>query len=53
MFAGDRYSYFVPTIFTRRKLMAASTFIKAMHPKSELLPEPSAIEKILAMGWVG
>lgn len=33
--------------------MAASTFIKAMHPKSEILPEPSAIEKILGMGWVG
>lgn len=33
--------------------MASSIYIKAMHPKSEILPEPSAILRILENGWVG
>ncbi len=31
----------------------ASAFIKAMHPKTEIKPEPAAIDKFLRMGWAG
>lgn len=33
--------------------MASSSFIKAMHPKAAILPEPGAIQRILNAGWVG
>ncbi len=33
--------------------MALSSFIKAMHPKAEIRPDAPAIQKILAMGWIG
>lgn len=33
--------------------MALSTFIKAMHPKTEVKPTPLSIQKILNSGWVG
>lgn len=32
--------------------MASSAYIKAMHPKSGILPQPQAISRILAAGWV-
>lgn len=33
--------------------MSHSVFIKAMHPKTEISPNPAAIEKILKAGWIG
>jgi hypothetical protein len=30
-----------------------SPYIPAMHPKTEILPDPAAIRKILDAGWVG
>ncbi len=33
--------------------MAESTFIKAMHPKTEISPTLPAVEKILRAGWAG
>jgi len=33
--------------------MARSAFIKAMHPKSEILPEASAVKQTLDRGWIG
>jgi len=46
-------SIFAETIFTRRVLVMSSAYIKAMHPKTEILPEPEAISRILNNGWVG
>jgi ATP-dependent DNA ligase len=50
---GDPHSIFTETIFTRRSFVASSPFIKAMHPKTEILPDSSAIGRILENGWVG
>lgn len=33
--------------------MSRSSFIRAMHPKTEISATPAAIEKILRAGWVG
>lgn len=33
--------------------MARSLFIKAMHPKTEISPTLTAVEKILKAGWIG
>ena len=33
--------------------MAESVFIRATHPKAEIRPDASAIQKILTAGWVG
>ena len=33
--------------------MRSSLYIRAMHPKTEILPEPSAISNILSKGWIG
>lgn len=33
--------------------MAASLYIRAMHPKTEISPTRAAVEKILKAGWVG
>jgi ATP-dependent DNA ligase len=46
-------SFFCDTIFTRQVRLDPSRFIKAMHPKSEIRPDGTAIERILAAGWVG
>lgn len=48
-------SFFTETIFTRRISVAISPspFIKAMHPKAAIRPEPTAITRILAANWVG
>ena len=44
---------FDETIFTMKTPKKASVFIKAMHPKTEISPSPTAIEKILKAGWAG
>jgi ATP-dependent DNA ligase len=44
---------FEHTIFSPRRTVAPSVFIKAMHPKTEIQPTRVAIEKILKIGWVG
>lgn len=45
------------TIFEANLFVApaskASPFIRAMHPKSAILPKRDAIAKILALGWAG
>ena len=48
-------SFFTKTIFTRRISVAihSSSFIKAMHPKTAIRPDPAAITRILAANWVG
>src|SRR6185312_16037753 len=46
-------SIFEDIIFSPRRKVARSVFIKAMHPKTEIQPSRAAIEKILKMGWVG
>lgn len=33
--------------------MASSPYIRAMHPKSEIMPEPQSLQRILAAGWIG
>src|SRR5258708_4611846 len=44
---------FDPTMFSPRRPVARSVFIKAMHPKTEIQPSLAAIGKILKAGWVG
>lgn len=46
---------FDETIFSprRKKAMPSSIYIKAMHPKTEILPTLASVEKILKAGWVG
>lgn len=45
---------FEPTIFSPpRDFMTRSTYIKAMHPKTEISSKPESLKKILAAGWVG
>ncbi len=46
-------SIFEPTIFSRRTALPASTYIRAMHPKTEIRPDPAAIKRVLDMGWAG
>ncbi len=46
-------SIFRKDLFSSPVTMAASLFIKAMHPKAEIRPEAAAIEKMLKLGWVG
>ena len=43
---------FNPTLFTRQVTVAASVFLRPMHPKTTILPRPDAIQRILAQGWV-
>ena len=33
--------------------MAPSLFIRAMHPKTEISPDPAALRRLLDSGWVG
>lgn len=45
---------FEETIFSaKRSFVSSSTFIKAMHPKTEISPTRASVEKILKAGWVG
>src|SRR4051812_33976707 len=47
-------SVFHESIFFRRTAVpSASPYIRAMHPKSEILPRPELIRRILDSGWVG
>lgn len=39
--------------FARPLVLSGSSYIKAMHPKAEISPEPTAIRKVLKLGWVG
>ena len=39
--------------FTRAVVMHTPRFIRAMHPKKGILPEPGAIQRVLDSGWVG
>lgn len=49
----NRLSFFTKTIFTKKSLVRNSLYIRAMHPKAEIRPEASAIERILSLCWVG
>lgn len=52
--AGSLPGIFEPTIFSmKRRTVSRSVFIKAMHPKTEISPTLSAVEKMLKAGWVG
>lgn len=52
--AGSLPGIFDVTIFSaRRRFVAPSAFIRAMHPKTEINPSRASIEKILKAGWVG
>lgn len=45
---------FEQTIFSpQRRFVRRSAFIRAMHPKTEINPTRSSIEKILKAGWAG
>ncbi len=44
---------FEPTIFSRRKVLSASRFIRAMHPKTAISPTRVAVKKVLDAGWWG
>src|SRR4051812_10345732 len=46
-------SFFSEGLFTRRVPLMPSGFIRAMHPKATILPDPTAIQKILKAEWVG
>ena len=44
---------FDETLFSRRKIVPPSVYIRAMHPKTEIKPTPEAVAKILSLGWAG
>ena len=45
---------FEPTIFSpRRKQVPISSYIPAMHPKTEIAPTRASVEKTLKAGWLG
>lgn len=44
---------FESTIVSGFRMRFPSRYISAPHPKTEIRPERSAIEKVLASGWVG
>lgn len=46
-------SIFEPTIFSRRTALPPSVYIRAMHPKTEIRPDPAAMKRVLDMGWAG
>lgn len=53
-FTGGPTGIFAENFFTRRiRVALPSTFIKAMHPKTEIRPHAESIRKILEKGWVG
>lgn len=49
----DKISIRSTTIFTRKVILATSPYIRAMHPKTQIMPEPLSISRILKKGWVG
>ena len=52
--AGTLPGIFEPTLFSpRRRIVARSYFLRPMHPKTEISPTRSSIEKVLKAGWVG
>lgn len=44
---------FEPFILSRPMTRAPSHFIHSMHPKTEILPDPATIRRILDRGWWG
>lgn len=51
---GQTQGIFELTIFSpRRGLVPLSTYIRAMHPKTEISATLASVEKILKAGWVG
>lgn len=46
-------SYLQSTIFSRKHTPLASTYIRGPHPKSEILPDPPTILRVLNLGWWG
>jgi len=50
--AQSSASVLARSIFSRRAVSMASTYIRSMHPKTAIRPERSAIERILRSGWV-
>lgn len=46
---------FETTIFSRPMIRMSnqSQFIRPIHPKTEIRPDPDAISRILKLGWVG
>jgi ATP-dependent DNA ligase len=44
---------FEPTIFSRAMMRPNAQFIRPIHPKTEIRPQPDAIARILKLGWVG
>lgn len=44
---------FDETIFSTSRPMTSSIFVRPMHPKTEILPTPQAIRKLLDAGWCG
>jgi len=44
---------FEPILFSFFRTLALSRFLRPMHPKTEIRPDPAAIEKCLRAGWVG
>ena len=42
-----------PTVFTRKKPLSPSRFIRPIHPKTAILPQYDAIDRVLKMDWVG
>lgn len=46
-------SAFTETLFSPRRPVSPSRFIRAMHPKAEIRPDAPAVRKVLGMGWGG
>lgn len=44
---------FEPTLFSGFQMRFPSRYILAPHPKTEIRPDPEAIERVLRAGWVG
>jgi ATP-dependent DNA ligase len=50
---GNPKNIFSEKFFTRRIIVALPAYIRAPHPKTGILPNPSSIKRILDQGWVG
>ena len=51
--ARSATSIFAKPFFTRQSPVTSPPYIRAPHPKTGILPEPSTIKRILGTGWVG
>lgn len=50
--AGESRSVLERTLFARKLPVTSSIFLRPMHPKTAIRPDPQAIQRILALGWV-